>query len=67
MIAIGGGFCGPGGRGVVGGSCGGNGSLLAWGWPFLACGGGVALHSGAYAAGGLRWGFACGFGFGHRL
>ena len=30
------------GWGVANGSCGGYGSLLAWGWPFPDCGGGEA-------------------------
>ena len=41
------------------------------GWPggglFWPVGGGVDLRSGVYAAGGLRWRFACGFGFRHCL
>ena len=56
-------FCSPGG--VIGGSCGGYGSLLAWG-GLVGCVrgrglGGWASAAGVCPAGGLQW------RFGHRL
>ena len=80
MIAIWGRFCGPGV--VVGGSCGGYGSLLAWGWPFPGCcrvGGRVVgcvqgrelgartSPSEVYPAGKLHLHFTCGLDFRHSL